>query len=100
MTIHVGSLLALPRTAGTVVFVGTRSSDHLRELIRMAEFRGRIAYRIEQAEELQPRWFVGVEEVGVVPGASDLQLVIDAVVKKLEHFSQAGAQGMLEGLAR
>jgi 4-hydroxy-3-methylbut-2-enyl diphosphate reductase len=99
MTIHVGTLLALPANVRTVVFVGTRSSDHLRELMRMAEFRGRIAYRIEQAAELQPRWFVGVEEVGVVLGASDLQPVLRAVTERLGHFGEAQTHGMLEGVA-
>jgi len=100
MTIHIGTLLALPATVRTVVFVGNRSSDHLRELMRIAEFRGRIAYRIEQAAELQPRWFVGVKEVGVVAGASDLQPVVHAVADRLNHFGEAEAQGMLEGVAK
>ncbi len=98
MTIHVGTLLALPAHVRTVVFVGHRSSDHLRELVRIAEFRGRLAYRIERAEELQPRWFAGVEAVGVVTGAADLQEVVRAVLERLRHFGAAQAQGMLEGV--
>jgi len=100
MIIRIGSLNVLPATARTLVFIGTRSSDHLNELVRLAEFKSRAAYRIERAEELQPRWFVGVDEVGIVPGANGLDQVIEAVVGKLESFSRAGAQGMLEGLAR
>jgi 4-hydroxy-3-methylbut-2-enyl diphosphate reductase len=99
MTIHVGTLLSLPAHVRTVVFVGTRTSDHLRELIRIAEFKGRIAYRIEQADDLQPRWFVGVEEVGVVPGAADLQPVVRNVMERLNRFAEAADQGMLEGIA-
>ena len=38
MTIHIGILSDLPARARTVVMIGNRSSDHLRELIRIAEF--------------------------------------------------------------
>ncbi len=100
MTIHVGTLLALPANVRTVVFVGDRDCDHLRELVRMAEFKGRVAYRIEQATELQPRWFVGVEEVGVVVGAADLQPLVREVMQRLNQFGVAATQGMLEGVAQ
>jgi 4-hydroxy-3-methylbut-2-enyl diphosphate reductase len=100
MTIHISTLLAMPPRVRTVVFVGTRTSDHLRELVRIAEFKGRTAYRIEQAAELQPRWFVGVDEVGVVSGAAELQPVVRGVVERLNRFAEVAAQGMLEGVAK
>jgi len=80
--------------------IGSRSSDHLRELIRIAEYRGRAAYRIEAASELQPRWFAGVEEVGIVVGASDLDKVVGSVLDRLNQFAAAEQRGMLEGLAQ
>ena len=49
----------------------------------MAEFKGRAAYRIETAAELQPRWFVGQEEVGIVIGDANLQPVLKAVMERL-----------------
>jgi len=100
MTIHIGILSDLPVKARTVVMIGNRSSDHLRELMRIAEFKGRAAYRIETAAELQPRWFSGVEEVGIVVGATNLEPVVSAVVDRLRQFSAAQDQGMLEGLAQ
>ena len=100
MTIHVGLFSDLPPQARTVVLIGTRSSDHLRELVRMAEFRGRAAYRVENAAELQPRWFAGADDVGVVVGASNLAPQVEAVLERLKQFSTAQAKGMLEGVAR
>jgi len=100
MNIQIGTLLSLSPQVRTVIFLGTRSSDHLRELIRMAEFKGKMAYRIEQPEELQSRWFVGVPEVGIVVGAAGLQALVRAVTDRLHHFAEAEAQGMLEGVAR
>ncbi len=100
MTVHMGILSDLPPQAQTVVLIGSRSSDHLRELIRIAEFKGRAAYRIEAASDLQPRWFAGVEVVGIVVGATDLQNVVRAVLDRLNQFSAAQAKGMLEGVAQ
>jgi 4-hydroxy-3-methylbut-2-enyl diphosphate reductase len=99
MIIHLGVFSDLPPQARTIVLIGNRGSDHLRELIRIAEFKGRVAYRIESASELQPRWFVGEEEVGIVVGAANLDSVVTAVVDRLNQFTAAEACGMLEGVA-
>ena len=99
MHIQLGLLSDLLPQVQTVVMIGNRASDHLRELARFAEFKGRAAYRIENASELQPRWFSGVEEVGIVVGATNLEPVVNAVVDRLKQFSDAQAKGMLEGVA-
>ncbi|HUB68747.1 MAG TPA: hypothetical protein VL981_14785 [Candidatus Methylacidiphilales bacterium] len=100
MTIHVGLFSDLPPQARTVVLIGSRNSDHLRELIRIAEFRRRAVYRVENAAELQPRWFTGVNDVGVVAGASNLVPEVEAVLARLNLFASAQAKGMLEGIAQ
>jgi len=100
MHIHQGLLSDLLPQVQTVIMIGNRASDHLRELARIAEFRGRAAYRIETAAELQPRWFSGIEEVGIVVGASDLEPVVRAVRDRLHQFAAAQDKGMLEGLAQ
>jgi 4-hydroxy-3-methylbut-2-enyl diphosphate reductase len=90
----------LPAKTRTVVLIGSRSSDHLRELVRMAEFKGRAAYRIETASELQPRWFSGEEEIGIVVGAANLEPVVRDVMDRLNVFASAQARGMLDGVAQ
>jgi 4-hydroxy-3-methylbut-2-enyl diphosphate reductase len=100
MHIHQGILSDLLPQVQTVIMIGNRASDHLRELARIAEFKGRAAYRIESASELQPRWFSGVNEVGIVVGATDLEPVVRAVKDRLNQFSAAQEMGMLEGLAQ
>ena len=99
MTIHLGTLAALPAQARTVIMLGSRTSDLIRELIRIAEFKGRIAYRVERAAELQPRWFVGEEHVGVVLCTDELKEELTAVLARLRHFSSAQIHGQLEGVA-
>jgi len=83
-----------------VVMIGNRASDHLREMARIAEFKGRAAYRIETAADLQPRWFSGVEEVGIVVGAAGLEPIVRAVRDRLNQFAAAEERGMLDGLAQ
>jgi 4-hydroxy-3-methylbut-2-enyl diphosphate reductase len=100
MHIHQGILSDLLPQVQIVVMIGSRASDHLRELARIAEFKGRAAYRIETAAELQPRWFSGVQEVGIVVGAADLEPVVREVRNRLDEFSAAQARGMLDGVAR
>jgi len=100
MTIHLGKLSDLSPKTRTVILIGSRSSDHLRELVRIAEFKGRAAYRIETADELQPRWFAGQEDIGVVVGAADLDHVVRRVLDRLNQFAAAQVRGMLEGVAQ
>ncbi len=80
--------------------IGNRASDHLRELARIAEFKGLPAYRVEKASELQPRWFSGVDEVGLIVGATNLEPVVRDICARLDQFADAQAKGMLEGLAQ
>jgi 4-hydroxy-3-methylbut-2-enyl diphosphate reductase len=100
MHIHQGILSDLLPQVQTVIMIGSRASDHLRELARIAEFKGRIAYRIENASELQPRWFSGIEEVGIVVGSDNLQHEVRAVLERLNQFAAAQSRGMLEGVAQ
>jgi 4-hydroxy-3-methylbut-2-enyl diphosphate reductase IspH len=100
MTIHIGAFGDLPPEARTILLLGSRSSDHLRELARMAEFKGRIAYRIESETELQPRWFEEVETVGIVVGATGLQELVERVLARLEQFDAVQRQGLLGGFVR
>jgi 4-hydroxy-3-methylbut-2-enyl diphosphate reductase len=100
MHIHQGILSDLLPQVQIVVMIGSRASDHLRELARIAEFKGRPAYRIENASELQPCWFCGVKEVGIVVGATGLEPVVRAISERLDQFSDAQDKGMLDGLAQ
>ncbi len=100
MHIHQGILSDLLPQVQTIIMIGNRASDHLRELARIAEFKGRAAYRIENASELQPCWFSGVDEVGIIVGATGLDPIVREVKARLAQFSAAQDKGMLEGLAQ
>jgi 4-hydroxy-3-methylbut-2-en-1-yl diphosphate reductase len=100
MTIHIGKLSDFPPQTRTVVLIGNRHCDHLKELVRIAEFKGRAAYRIETADELQPRWFAGQEQIGIVSGAEDQDSIVRSVIDRLNQFAAVQVRGMLEGVAQ
>jgi 4-hydroxy-3-methylbut-2-enyl diphosphate reductase len=62
-----------------IVIVGGRNSNNTRELVALARERGVRAYHVEQADELRPEWFAGLEVVGLTAGTSTLDATIDEV---------------------
>jgi 4-hydroxy-3-methylbut-2-enyl diphosphate reductase len=87
LTVHLGALWELPPDARVVLLLGDRGCDHLREIGRMAEFRGRMAFRIERAEDVQPHWLVHAEAVGIILGSTALQPLLEAVLDRLRQIS-------------
>lgn len=53
-----------------LIVVGGRNSANTQELANLARLQGRVAHHIEDASELDPAWFAGVERVGLIGGCS------------------------------
>ncbi|MGH8103692.1 MAG: 4-hydroxy-3-methylbut-2-enyl diphosphate reductase [bacterium] len=69
-----------------MIVVGGKDSSNTHKLWELAMKKGARAYHIESAAELDPAWFNGVEEVGVVGGASTPHSIVQAVVSRIESF--------------
>jgi 4-hydroxy-3-methylbut-2-enyl diphosphate reductase len=69
-----------------ILVVGSRNSSNSNRLREIGEELGKPAYLIEDAEALQPEWFVGVESVGVTAGASAPELLVRGVLDGLRRF--------------
>jgi 4-hydroxy-3-methylbut-2-enyl diphosphate reductase len=78
--------LDLARRVDAMVVVGGRDSANTRRLWELCREAGRDASHIETADELEPSWFEGKEEVGVTGGASTPQWIIDEVVRAIESM--------------
>lgn len=76
--------LDLSARVDVMVVVGGKDSANTRRLWELCRETGRDAYHIETADELEPSWFEGKEEVGVTGGASTPQWIIDDVVRAIE----------------
>ena len=68
--------------------VGSRNSSNSNRLREIGQELGRPAYLIDDAEALQPEWFVGVRSVGVTAGASAPEMLVQGVLDGLRRFDE------------
>ncbi len=71
-------------TRAEVVFVvGSQSSSNSNRLREVAELLGAKAYLIDNAEQIDPAWLVGVKRIGVTAGASAPEVLVQNVIDRL-----------------
>ena len=78
----------LARRADLMLVVGGRNSGNTRRLLQICRDAGARAYHIETAEEIDPKWFKGVELVGIAAGASTPDFIIEGVVERLKDLNR------------
>lgn len=74
---------ALARQVDAVLVVGARHSANAARLREVAEQAGVRAWLIEQADELDPAWLVGLQRVGITAAASTPPALVDALCDRL-----------------
>ena len=84
---------ALTPQVDVLVVVGSRNSSNTNRLREVAQHRGIPAYMVDQADELKAEWFTGRKRVGVTAGASAPEVLVAAVIERLEAL---GATGVTE----
>ncbi|WP_375430400.1 4-hydroxy-3-methylbut-2-enyl diphosphate reductase [uncultured Friedmanniella sp.] len=76
-----------------VIVVGSANSSNSVRLVEVAlESGARTAYRVDNAGEVDPAWFVGVETVGVTSGASVPEDLVQGVLDLLVQHGFPAAQ--------
>jgi 4-hydroxy-3-methylbut-2-enyl diphosphate reductase len=74
---------------GCMLVIGGFNSANTRRLLEVcAEIQPR-TYHIETADEINPAWFTGVDQVGVTAGASTPKWIIDEVLNKIEQLNKS-----------
>lgn len=73
----------------TIIVVGGKNSANTRELVNLARMQGRIAYHIENADELEPEWLQGQERVGLIGGCSTPMDTLLEVKERAEELAEA-----------
>ena len=68
--------------------VGSRNSSNSNRLREIGEELGKPSYLIDDADALQPAWFVGVHSVGVTAGASAPEMLVQGVLDGLRRFGE------------
>jgi 4-hydroxy-3-methylbut-2-enyl diphosphate reductase len=81
----------LTQEAAVVIVVGAPASSNSNRLVELAEKLGARSYLVESADQLDPTWIEGVSCVGVTAGASAPEVLVAAVVERLEQLAGAGS---------
>ena len=77
-----------------VLIVGSKNSSNSNRLREVAELRQTPAHLIDDAGEMDPGWFVGVERVGISAGASAPEHLVVQVVDWLRRHGAHSVEEM------
>ena len=91
----------LAQRCDLVLVVGSANSSNSNRLCELAQRLGASAYLIEDAEQIQPQWLEGKHCIGVTAGASAPEVLVTAVVERLEALTGVRAEeaeGQLENV--
>jgi 4-hydroxy-3-methylbut-2-enyl diphosphate reductase len=77
-----------------IIVVGGANSNNTAQLARTVEKLGARAYRVARAEEIDPHWLRGVENVGVTAGTSTLDESVQQVFGRLKEIAAARANSI------
>ena len=86
------ALAKLLAQAEVILVVGGHGSNNTRQLRLAAEKAGRRAYQVERADEIDPAWFDGSENVGITAGTSTLPETVRQVHARLESLAAEKAE--------
>ncbi len=89
---------AMAAQCDVVIVVGSPNSSNSNRLREVAANLGVRAYMLDNAADLKPEWVAGKEVVGVTAGASAPEVLVRAVIARLNSLG-AGSVGELEGIA-
>jgi 4-hydroxy-3-methylbut-2-enyl diphosphate reductase len=77
---------ALAPQCDVVIVVGSPTSSNSNRLREVAENLNVVAYMVDNASEIDPRWVSGKERVGVTAGASAPEILVRAVIDRLDQL--------------
>lgn len=76
----------LAEQAQVVLVVGSKNSSNSNRLAELARRAGKAAYLIDGAEDIDEVWLQGVDTVGVTAGASAPEVLVQAVIARLQDL--------------
>ena len=78
----------LSEQVDVMIVVGGTNSSNTHKLLNVCREKEVPAYHVENDEQLEPGWFVGVEHVGITAGTSTPHDVIDQIHARLVQISR------------
>jgi 4-hydroxy-3-methylbut-2-enyl diphosphate reductase len=86
----------LSKLVELILVIGAPNSSNCNRLREVAEANGVPAYLLNGPEEMNPRWFEGVERVGITSGASTPEELVKAVIDALDPQEVVKIEGAEE----
>ncbi|MBI2094216.1 MAG: 4-hydroxy-3-methylbut-2-enyl diphosphate reductase [Candidatus Omnitrophica bacterium] len=83
---------SIAQEAEVILVIGAKNSSNSIRLTEVAEDAHRKAYLINDAKEINPRWFDHVQCVGVTSGASAPEHLVQEVVEALKRIATANVE--------
>ena len=77
-----------------VIVVGSPTSSNSNRLREVAKKLGCESYMVDNADELQPEWFVGKQRVGLTAGASAPEILVKAVIDRIKAMGAVSVRKM------
>ena len=77
---------SLSRDSDIVIVVGSTNSSNSNRLKELSEQLGVPSYLVDQPEQIQQRWFDGVDVVGVTAGASAPEVLVKQVIDEIKRW--------------
>jgi 4-hydroxy-3-methylbut-2-enyl diphosphate reductase len=75
----------LAERAHLILVVGAQNSSNSNRLVEVARGKGVPAYLIDKAGDIRAEWLDGCVNIGVTAGASTPEILVQEVVKDLQH---------------
>jgi 4-hydroxy-3-methylbut-2-en-1-yl diphosphate reductase len=85
---------ALALECDVVIVVGSPNSSNSNRLREVAQNMGVPAYMVDAAADLDPRWIIGAERIGVTAGASAPEVLVRELVERLCGLGAAEVREM------
>jgi (E)-4-hydroxy-3-methyl-but-2-enyl pyrophosphate reductase len=82
------SVLTLGKQVDIMITVGSRNSANSKRLQEVAATVAPASHLVDNAGELDPMWFKGVEKVGVTAGASTPDVLIRGVIERIKELGE------------
>ena len=86
----------LSKLVDLILVIGAPNSSNCNRLREVAEANGVTAYLLNGPEEMDPKWFEGVENVGITSGASPPEQLVEAVIQALHPVEVVTIDGVEE----
>jgi 4-hydroxy-3-methylbut-2-enyl diphosphate reductase len=89
----------LSKHVDLILVIGAPNSSNCNRLREVASSHGVPAYLLNGPEEMDPRWFEGVANVGITSGASTPEQLVEAVIEALDPEDVVMIDGVEEDVS-